>query len=87
MSADKELRRRAIIEAAIAQRPGDVEALLLLGVSPSCCDDVGRSLLHHACHTGDVRVLALVGALSVDVDAPDVVVRSPFPPHTPDILE
>lgn len=72
-----ELRRRAAVEVVVAGHGKDLEALLLLGVPPSACDRVKRTLLHHACRRGDAALVAVLSQLSVDVDAQDVAVSLP----------
>ena len=79
---DTELRRRAILEAVVAGRVRDVEALLMMGVSPGVADSAQRTLLHHACRRGNPRMVTLIGGHCLDVDALDVVVRAGLPRST-----
>ena len=69
MATDQNLRRHSIVEVVVAGRTDDVEALLLLGVSPNTSDEHKRSLVHHACRRGDRKVLALLSDYGANSEA------------------
>jgi len=75
VSADQSLRSHSIVEVVIAGRVDDIEALLLLGISPSTCDENKRSLVHHACRKGDTKVIAALSNYGANIEAQDYQVR------------
>jgi hypothetical protein len=55
------------------------EDLLLHGFNPSLClDDHQRTPLHHACHSGDIRMISLLNDYGGDVDSLDSQGQSPL---------
>lgn len=80
ISAEKvaEAGNWALLAAVMRGDVATTNELLLRGINPSCIDDQIRTPLHHACHSGDVRMISLLNDYGCDLDSLDSKGQSPL---------